>query len=45
MTLKDGMLYVAVTKEGNLLGRGPDVRYLLEGTTKDTSMSGRITQQ
>jgi hypothetical protein len=42
---KDGMLYAIVTNKGDVLGSGPDAKYLLEGAAKDGSMQGRVTYQ
>jgi hypothetical protein len=45
LTPKDGMLYAAITKEGNVLGSGPDPKYTLVGTNKDTSMFGQVVMK
>jgi hypothetical protein len=45
LTPKDGMLYAAVSKEGQVLGSGPDAVYRLIGTFKGNEMFGRVTYQ
>ncbi len=45
LTPKNGMLYAAITKEGEILGSGPDENYRLMGTFKDNGMFGRVAYQ
>jgi hypothetical protein len=42
LTPQADALYVAVTKDGDVSGNGPDPRYWLNGKTRDATMSGQV---
>lgn len=40
-----GMLYAAISKEGQVIGSGPDAAYLLRGTLKESRTGGQMSGQ
>lgn len=42
---KDGILYAAVARDGNVVGSGPAANYVLNGIAQVGYMSGRLTRQ